>query len=108
MTVMSAFDQIFPQDVTTFRERTQKTALFDLGCRRPSIDNLFHPHRNGPRLHPTTFANQVHDDPTTLAELNVFERERGQLFSTQSTANQKSEDAIVALARDGCSIRYGD
>jgi hypothetical protein len=29
------------------------------------------------------------------------------LFSAQSTANQKSEDTVVALALDGRSVRYG-
>ena len=52
----------------------RSTLSFDCGRRLPGVDRVFQPHRNCHRPHPTAFANQVHDDPPALAELNVIKR----------------------------------
>jgi hypothetical protein len=50
-------------------------------------------------------AEQVHDAPPTVSLLNVSERERSHLRTSQSAAEQHGQNATVAEALLGRSIR---
>lgn len=69
----------------------ENPARCDLGGRHPSIDGGLYPswHRHGPNV--TAFANQVHDGPMSLPDLEVINIEGGK-FSTPQPAAKKYRD----------------
>src|SRR5438046_1592925 len=66
-------------------------ARCDVGGRHPSIDGGLYPtwHRHGPNV--TAFANQVHDGPMSLPDLEIINFERRK-FSAPQPAAKKYRD----------------
>jgi hypothetical protein len=53
-------------DLPTPRDRSEQTAIFNLGRGHPGLYSLLHPDRDGHRSNSPTLALQVHQNPTTL------------------------------------------
>jgi hypothetical protein len=53
-------------------------------------------------------AVHVHNHPAAFALLDLLDLKRGQLGAAQRTADQQSQDAVVALPFDGRAVRHGE
>jgi hypothetical protein len=66
--------------------RTENSARPHLRQISPSIDCLLHPSRHRNRTDMTAFANQVHDGPVSLPDLQILNFKGGEFSPAQSTA----------------------
>ena len=66
----------------------------------PSIDRLLDPSRHGNGTDMTTFADQVHDGPMSLPDLQILNSKRGELGPAQSAADEHGNHGkITATAQ---------
>ena len=67
----------------------------NLGRRCPAVQLVFDPMRDRYGSNMTALPNQVHDDPMSLTDLYLFERQVRQLSATKSTPHQDCQHRTV-------------
>src|SRR6266404_2182059 len=76
--------------------RAEYVTINDSSARRPCVNRHFHPrrHRRGPN--PTVLSDEVNDAPPSVTLLDMSERERRHLRSSQPAAEEDGKNGTIA------------
>src|SRR6059036_237405 len=75
-------------------------------CRRkPFVEELLHPVRNGDCTNVAAFSDEIYDRPTILTPLKVVETEISKFTSSKTAAEQNGNDRSVAFALERFGVR---
>jgi hypothetical protein len=73
------------------------SSLPDVGRHRPLIERRLDPPRNGNGADVSALADEIHDRPVTLADLDLTQIQSDQLRSAKTTTKQHGQHGIVSL-----------
>ena len=73
-----------------FMARNTNPSLMSVGC-DPRIDGALGPTRHRNAADSPTFADQIYDHPSGIAQLNVTDGERSGFSATEPTTNENRE-----------------
>jgi hypothetical protein len=86
-------------------DRSKDFALTNPSGSCPLIESGFHPARNGHRADVATFANQINNDPVSLAHLDVVQLQTDQFRPAKAATEQLGQHRIIALGAHSVSLR---
>src|SRR5277367_4809213 len=78
-------DAVSPRSSLTTDGPKDSSSSHRYGC-QPPVYSTLHPDRHGNRANVVPLADEVHDSPMALPDLDVFFSERSQIGSSKSTA----------------------
>lgn len=86
-------------DLIRLGDRPKDSSARDSGGRRPTIQRLLDPCRDGDGTDAAVLAAEVDEHPAAVALLDVFDRERGGFgAAAQPATAEKGQDDAIALA----------
>jgi hypothetical protein len=98
-----------PPHLTHSGDRAKDSSLRNPRCLGPLIERGFDPRWNGNSTDVPALADQVHDCPVTLADLDLTQFQAHQFRSTKTTTKQHRQHGIVSLrshAVAGSTLQY--
>jgi hypothetical protein len=82
----------------------EDVAIRDAASRSPGIDRDLNPRRHRRRSDAAVLANEVNDAPAAVALLDMCERQRRHLRSSEPTPEKNGEDGAIAQAPNGADV----